>query len=149
MRNSIDMDSDYLKCIEPSSIFDGRFQYVADGRPLTDPIGTPAFSFGVEEYYVCVDYAIINGQIHLHGAVDSETFCEDLDYVFYELRNLTADKIRTLVCNFCWRAVEVCDWLDVEQCIGDTNANPTDEIEKLASDVVDEFNRHMSHYTIE
>jgi hypothetical protein len=145
MRNSIDMHNDYLKCIEPSSIFDGRFQYVADGRPLTDPIGTPAFSFGVEEYGIYIDYCIINGQIHLHGAVDCETFCEDLNYVFYELRDLNADKIRTLVENFCWYAVEVC----VEQCIGGTNANPTDEIEKLASDVVDEFKRHMSHYTQE
>jgi hypothetical protein len=131
--------------IEPSSIADGRFQYVADGKPLTDPLCAPAFSFGTEEYGVYVDYCIINGTIHTHGVVDAEAFCEDLFYDIDKLRDLNAENIRTLVENACWRAVEVC----VEQGIGVTNANPTDEIERLASDVVEEYKHHMSHYTRE
>lgn len=127
---------------EPSDLVEGRIQY-ADGKPLTDPLDTPAFSFGTEECGVYVDYCIINGTIHTHGAVDSETFCDDLFHDVGKLRDLNADKVRTLIENACWYAVEFC----VDGDIDGMDASPTDEIEKLASDVVEEFKRHMSHYT--
>jgi len=129
---------------EPSDYVEGRIQY-ADGRRLTDPIGAPVFCYGTEEYGAYVDYCIINGQIHVHGVVDCEAFCEDLYYDVYELRGLNAEKVQALVENACWYAVEVC----VEHGIGGMNAIPTGEIEWLASDVVDKFKRHMSHYTQE
>jgi len=130
---------------DPSDYVEGRIQY-EDSTPLTDPLDNPAFSFGTEEYGVYVDYCIINGTIHTHGAVDSETYCEDLFYDVDKLRDLNADRIRTLVENACWYAVEIFAEQGIDM---NTIGNPKDEIEKLASEVVDEFNRHMSHYTQE
>ena len=130
---------------EPSDLVEGRIQY-ADGKPLTDPIGAPAFSFGTEEYSVYVDYCIINGTIHTHGAVNTETCCEDLFYEVGTLKGLSSDGIRKLMRSACWCAVETF----LEKGIGDmiTIGNPADEIERLAGDVADQYERHIAHYNM-